>query len=89
MEEMRMELLKMYAGTLIEIAKEYEEQKFKNSLNKSEIKITVGNCSTSQKNVRMYDDIIEQWNEFCKNKKNYKKQDLISQALAEFMAKYR
>lgn len=78
-----------YIYTLIDMAKEYEDEKYLKSLEKKEIEITVKNENASQKNIRIYDSVIEQWNEFCKENKGYKKQDLISQALVEFMTKYR
>lgn len=41
-----------------------------------------------QANFRMYKSIKEQFQEFCKKHKAYKTQELISQALKEFMEKY-
>lgn len=78
-----------YVYTLIDMSKEYEDEKYLKGLDKKEIEITVKNENASQKNIRIYDSVIEQWNEFCKENKGYKKQDLISQALVEFMTKYR
>ena len=68
----------------------YEIKRLVGSLNKNEIKITIDikNDNTEQTNYRVYKKAKEKFRSFCNEHPEHKVQDLISQALEEFVNKY-
>lgn len=70
-----------YADKIINNVKEEQIQKT--------ITITIDTREKAiQKNLRMYESVAEDFKAFCNRHKEYKQQELVSQALREFMNKY-
>lgn len=58
------------------------------SVIKQQIVIDIEESDSKLATLRVNSKILEQFNEFCKNNKQYKKVDLLSQAMKEFIEKY-
>lgn len=58
------------------------------SVIKQQIVIDIEESESKLTTLRVNSKILEQFNEFCKNNKQYKKVDLLSQAMKEFIEKY-
>lgn len=62
--------------------------KEKNIIEKEELKITKFKGEAENRTYKIYPDVLKAFNKFCKEHKQYKVQDIISQAILEFIKKY-
>lgn len=53
-----------------------------------EIKVNINNDEVLTRSFRVYKNIYDKWNNFCKENSNYKVLDLLSMALDEYIEKY-
>lgn len=53
------------------------------------INIKEFNSNARATSVRIYDETLEKWKEFCSENKKYSNQDLLSMALEEYIEKYK
>lgn len=67
----------------------YKENKEKNTNVIDVIQINLPDADHSVRSMRVNDIVWEQWQKFCKKCNAYKSQDLVGQALLEFMEKYK
>lgn len=58
------------------------------SVIKQQVVIDIEESDSQLATLRVNRKVLEQFNEFCKNNKQYKKVDLLSQAMKEFIEKY-
>lgn len=58
------------------------------SVIKQQIVIDIEESDSKLATLRVNSKVLEQFNEFCKDNKQYKKVDLLSQAMKEFIEKY-
>lgn len=58
------------------------------SVIKQQIVIDIEESGSKLTTLRVNSKVLEQFNEFCKDNKQYKKVDLLSQAMKEFIEKY-
>lgn len=58
------------------------------SVIKQQIVIDIEESESKLTTLRVNSKVLEQFNEFCKDNKQYKKVDLLSQAMKEFIEKY-
>lgn len=58
------------------------------SVIKQQIVIDIEDAESKLTTLRVNSKVLEQFNEFCKNNKQYKKVDLLSQAMKEFIEKH-
>lgn len=54
-----------------------------------ELKIPVNNNKAVTRSFKVYEDILEQFTEYCRSHNNYKVQDIVTLALKELMEKYK
>lgn len=80
---------------ILNIVKEYREKEYyKDNTNIIEvvspqgIKIKEFKTKARATSVRVYDETLEKWKEFCNENKMYSNQNLLSMALEEYMEKY-
>lgn len=59
------------------------------SVVKQQIVIDVDDAESKLATLRVNGKVLEQFNEFCNNNKQFKKVDLLSQAIKEFIEKYK
>ncbi|GAA0093440.1 DNA-binding protein [Paraclostridium bifermentans] len=59
------------------------------SVVKQQIVIDVDDAESKLATLRVNGKVLEQFNEFCNNNKQFKKVDLLSQAIKEFIYKYK
>lgn len=59
------------------------------SVVKQQIVIDVDDAESKLATLRVNSKVLEQFNEFCNNNKQFKKVDLLSQAIKEFIDKYK
>ncbi|WP_338564364.1 hypothetical protein QJR60_17250 (plasmid) [Paraclostridium sordellii] len=58
------------------------------SVIKQQIVIDIEESDSKLATLRVNSKVLEQFNEFCKNNKQYKKVDLLSQAMKDFIERY-
>lgn len=69
----------------------YEIQQLKDKvvdMDPPEIKVNINNDEVLTRSFRIYKNIYDKWNNFCKENSNYKVLDLFSMALDEYIEKY-
>lgn len=85
-----------YTG-IEKVIKEIQEQlnevynwylKEKNVIEKEELRITKFKGEAVNRTYKIYPEVLKAFNKFCKEHKQYKVQDIISQAIWEFIKKY-
>lgn len=76
-------------GQLEEVYDWYDKQRNIVDIKPIELKISKFKGEPTNKSYKLYSDVQEQFKAFCDNHKQYKVQDLISQALVEFIEKYK
>lgn len=83
-------MIKMLQGELDTLKEEVAN--LKSAPVKSKIKdidLTTFTGTTENRSFRVDSNVLKEFNSFCKKNKKYKKQDLLSQALKEFIDKYK
>ena len=69
----------------------YEIQQLKDhvvDVDPPEIKVNINNDEVLTRSFRVYKNIYDKWNNFCKENSNYKVLDLFAMALDEYIEKY-
>lgn len=69
----------------------YEIQQLKDhvvDVDPPEIKVNINNDEVLTRSFRIYKNIYDKWNNFCKENSNYKVLDLFAMALDEYIEKY-
>lgn len=83
-------MLQMY-DKLQDMYKWYEIQQLQDKvvdMDPPEIKVNINNDEVLTRSFRVYKNIYDKWNNFCKENSNYKVLDLLSMALDEYIEKY-
>lgn len=80
------EELHLLRQQLDEVYSWYEKQK--GIIEKDELKINKFKGEPENRTYKIYPEVLKAFNKFCKEHRQYKVQDLISQALWEFIKKY-
>lgn len=83
-------MLQMY-DKLQDMYKWYEIQQLKDhvvDVDPPEIKVNINNDEVLTRSFRVYKNIYDKWNNFCKENSNYKVLDLFAMALDEYIEKY-
>lgn len=69
----------------------YEIQQLKDhvvDVDPPEIKVNINNDEVLTRSFRIYKNVYDKWNNFCKENSNYKVLDLFAMALDEYIEKY-
>ena len=69
----------------------YEIQQLKDhvvDVDPPEIKVNINNDEVLTRSFRVYKNVYDKWNNFCKENSNYKVLDLFAMALDEYIEKY-
>ena len=83
-------MLNMY-DKLEKMYKWYEIQQLKDhvvDVDPPEIKVNINNDEVLTRSFRVYKNVYDKWNNFCKENSNYKVLDLFAMALDEYIEKY-
>ena len=83
-------MLQMY-DKLQDMYNWYEIQQLKDhvvDVDPPEIKVNINNDEVLTRSFRIYKNVYDKWNNFCKENSNYKVLDLFAMALDEYIEKY-